>query len=147
MMGNDQYGPIVEIWQCNTVMLWFSDVTDAQAGWADGLYPSIAYQYGEDLANLTYFRQEPESDRYHPWVAEVNMTTGQVINGTSSYVGNATNYIVTGDYNPVEVQIVNPGVATAITATVNNAYWAAWCDRSAMEPPPEFVLAGWGWPG
>ena len=153
IVGNDNYGPVTHIWSADALSLWFGSLMSDQEGfWEDGLYPSLAWHYSSALGSLTYFRQRPNSDQYHPWVEEVNFILGAppiLTQGLGSPVGNPDDFITLGRLNPLQVDFLNPGAASAISSIqfqpcYEQNYWAAWCDRLHMEPPPDTVTAAWG---
>jgi hypothetical protein len=152
VVGNDNYGPVAHIWSADTMSLWFASLmSDEDGNWDDGLYPSLAWHYQSQVGSLTYFRQIPNSDEYHPWVEEVTFALNgpPVLTLTSGGpIGNPNDFITLGRLNHLQIDFLNPGAASAISSVtfqpyVQN-YWAAWCDRMHMEPPPESVIAAWG---
>ena len=154
VVGSDGFGPITEIY----VVKFFGDYEDLLTHtWvnpvidnlADGLYPSIAInqQAGEDddiYASVTYMGQEDQQAILHPVATWVQLDPGEENVDWSNWVW-GTAPTITGNFNVSEIPFINPGISTAIVTQGNNNYWAAWCDRTEMEPPPQEVWAAWGY--
>ncbi|HEX9744130.1 MAG TPA: hypothetical protein VGB30_01775 [bacterium] len=53
---------------------------------------------------------------------------------------------ITGNYNFSQSPFIDPGVGSAIVPAIgDDTYWAAWCERIEMQPPPVNVWATFGW--
>ena len=117
---------------------------------ADGMYPSIAINQDatnptvED-ASVTYMAQEPQSNVLHPYAVEMQLYPTRAQQWQNIAASDLP--VIIGNYNTSDIPFINPGVSTAIVPGGNNSYWAVWCDRTELEPPPQTVWGSWGYAG
>jgi len=148
VVGADGFGPITGVFVVGFLgqVGPHFQVTANLQGLGDAMYPSIAINrqvnQGDPIfASVTFLGQTPQSDALRPVATRVQIDTQQ--NGWSGWVG--LNSVAFGNYNISDIPFLNPCVASAIVTANNNRYWAAWCDRTEMEPPPDQVWACWGY--
>jgi len=152
IVGTDNYGPIAEVWEVNSLNPIFASISgvDPQWGMDDGLYPSIGLHYESGFttphwASLTYLRQEANGSSCQPWVCNIHLDNHSILPNTSDSVPGG---ISVGLFNSDQLPFMNPGVASSISVTnVRNNYWAAWCDRLEIAYQPSEVWAAYGFVG
>lgn len=115
---------------------------------ADGLYPSaVINRQGDSVVNasISFMAQRAQDNVLHPYAARVQLRPTFIVSWWD--VAALDLPVIIGNYNISEIPFINPGVSSSIAPDVNNNYWAAWCDRTEMEPPPQTVSASWGFTG
>jgi hypothetical protein len=166
VVGSDDFGPITRVFVAdregqtqNPVVHTQIDPVDPdppqnQRPLADGMYPAIAFNSrteqgsGNATLSLTFIGQESQTADLHPYCAwlVLNPITGAV---TMPFRDSAAtdDPPITGNFNMSDIPFICPGISTAIIPTGNDFYWAAWCNRTEMEPPPTEVRASYGFAG
>ena len=144
--GSDGYGPIT--W---TFIVRFMGTLSAHVRvneneelneYDDALYPSVAInsQTGDPVfASVTHLAQTHQTDTLRPWAARMQINVDPPVPAWRDWVDQ--NALILGNYNISDIPFVDPGVASAIVTNAGNNYWAAWCNRTEMEPPPTAVYA------
>ncbi|MFH1675882.1 MAG: hypothetical protein ABIC40_02570, partial [bacterium] len=137
---------------------------DPPSEFADGLFPSISLHaetgtVGPFHADITYMAQTPESDILRPFVVRMGitltfggapgypLTVEHTIDWYSEIYDDAGEADIKGNYNMTQLPFIDPGVSSAIVSGTSDRYWAAWCERIEMEPPPVNVAATYGYAG
>jgi len=149
VIRSDGFGPVTRVF-----LVPFSQqvdppfqVDDTLQDTDDGLFPSISINHQTDAdvwASVTYLAQRPQSgDILTPYAARVQLNDAFV--EWNNYVD--INCTVNGNFNISDIPFQNPGVSSSIVTDNTGWYWAAWADRTEMEPPPDDIWASWGWTG
>ncbi len=164
--GVDGYGPVMQVYEADLFGMGSIILADPDAfqpiytlNYADGLYPSISIhsessQIGPFHASITYMAQDAQSDTLHPAACRLGIdvhvnpqATPKVTSthhfdwGPAAFDGSNT---ITGNYNISQIPFINPGVSTQILSFGAQYYWAAWCERIEMEPPPVTIYGTYG---
>ena len=162
--GSDDFGPITRVYTASLSGILYNPNYQHQIVLPvdlnpptgetldDDMYPSIAFDGGTNNGNptlsVTFMGQEAQTATLHPFAAhlEMNSSTGalSVLWHDKAASDNPT---ITGNFNMSDIPFICPGISTAIIPTGTGWYWAAWCDRTEMEPPPEEVSASYGYAG
>jgi hypothetical protein len=119
----------------------------------DGMYSSIScnQQLGDITFSVTFLHQQDVDNIWIPHVAGLTFTPAvlepvyipsQWNIDFDQWIPNTVDVI--GNFNVSEIPFINPGISSAIFVDPFNNYWAAWSDRTEMEPPPQLIQAAWG---
>jgi hypothetical protein len=147
--GTDGFGPITSIYVKQVQSLIQTSFYQVPPGgnYFDGMNPSLAIELQGSLqdpitASVTFMAQSPQSSAtLHPYGRRVQLRPSLSLGPGLDLAPAAA---ITGNYNGSDIPFINPGMSTAIVTLADDSYWAAWCDRTEMEPPPEEVWASWG---
>ncbi len=162
----DGYGPVMQVYEADLFGMGSIIMGNSDAfypiytpNYADGLYPAISIHSesgysGPFHASITYMAQDAESDTLHPAACRLEIQVHEQphltpkLTSTHSFawgpsVFDNTNTI-TGNYNITQIPFINPGVSTQILSYGAQYYWAAWCERIEMEPPPVVIYGTYG---
>ena len=122
---------------------------DASLIYDDGMYSSIGLWRTDNETNVrasvSYMSQHDHDNVLTFRAARVNLSTGAVEN---EFFADEQSQII-GNWNYSDIPFLNPGISSALVVDTGNPpflnnYWAAWCVRTEMEPPPDIVRAAWG---
>jgi hypothetical protein len=148
--GSDGYGPItwtfiVRFMGTLSAHVLIDEHPDPPEEYDDALYPCVAINSQSEVpvfASVTHLAQTHQSDTLRPWAARIQINDPSPENIVwRGWVGLGDYQNLYGNYNISDIPFVDPGVASAIVTNDWNNFWAAWCNRTEMEPPPTAVYA------
>ncbi len=170
--GIDGYGPVMSVYEADLFGLGtilstetntdaFTVVPCPEEYPGDGLFPAIALHketgtQGPFRASITFMAQAPQSDELKAAVIRLAITPQvnqfppyltadhEFVWGPEIVPGALSN--ISGNYNFSQIPFLDPGISTSVVIEPSgHRYWAAWCERIEMEPPPVNVCGTFGY--
>ncbi len=173
--GSDGYGPKMRVYEADLFGLGTMLVPkpDSNTGaftlvpspedylGGDGLFPAIALHKeteteGPFRASITFVAQAPQSNELKAAVTRLEITPQ--VNLNPPYLTASHEFVwgpwtvpgalsdISGNYNFSQLPFLDPGISSSVVIEpTGERYWAAWCERIEMEPPPVNVCGSFGY--